>query len=104
VLSCGTAYLNVSSFYPLYVNDKYPGKINSTIVSICLAAFEFAGFIFTPIHGYTISKIGRKNAILMGFTLLILSTTALGMIALIDPEKEGNYKIFIIASFFTRFL
>jgi MFS family permease len=104
VLSCGTAYLNVSSFYPLFVNENYKDKINSTIVSVCLAAFELAGCLFTPIHGYTISKIGRKNAILIGFALLILSTTALGMVALIDSKKEGNWKLFIAASFFARFV
>ena len=71
------------------------------MVSICLSAFELAGFLFTPLHGWSISKIGRKNSIIIGFILMILSSTTLGLVSLIDKEK---WQLFIVISFFARFV
>ena len=36
---CGTLYLNIVSFYPLFVNEHYNNKISTTMVSIAMSAF-----------------------------------------------------------------
>ena len=82
---CGTLYLSISSFFPLFVEAHYP-MINSSMVSICMSSFEVAGVLFTPVHAITISKMGRKNSIVFGFSILIFTTTSLGLLSYIPYD------------------
>jgi MFS family permease len=93
-------YLNVGAFYPLFVEKNYNDDINSTLVAIVLSSLEFAGVVFSPIHAITISKMGRKNAIIIGLLILMIATFALGLISYIDYDKWGLfYAISILARF-----
>ena len=86
MLVCGTLYLNISSFYPLYVNVKYKGKISTVMIACTLCCFNLAGVVCTPIHAITISRMGRKNALLVGFWAILISNTALGLCSLISED------------------
>jgi len=83
-LANGTLYLNVFSFVPLYVQTNYGNKINVSTVSFSLCAFELAAIISAKIHQLTISEMGRKNAVILSYFLLIVTTTGLGLLDLID--------------------
>jgi len=86
MLVCGTLYLNISSFFPLYVNSVYGDKISTVMIACTLCCFNLAGVVCSPIHAITISRMGRKNALLVGFWAILISNTALGLCASISAE------------------
>ena len=86
MLVCGTLYLNISSFYPLYVSVTYGDQISTVLIACTLCCFNLAGVVCTPIHAITIGKMGRKNALLVGFWAILISNTALGLCASISAE------------------
>jgi len=71
------------------------------MVSIAMSAFQFAGVLCTPIHAVTISKMGRKNAIIVGFVCMLVANTGLGMLALINYD---NWRLFYFFSCLIRFI
>jgi MFS family permease len=97
---CGTLYLSISSFFPLFVEAHYP-MISSTMVSICMSSFEVAGVLFTPVHAITISKMGRKNSIIFGFSILVFTTTSLGLLSYIPYD---HWKSFYYLATIVRFM
>ena len=99
--TCGTLYLNIVSFYPLFVDKHYSKNINTFMVSIAMSAFQFAGVICTPIHAITIGIMGRKNAMLYGTWCMLAANTGLGMLALIPYDNWGWFYFF---SLIIRFL
>jgi MFS family permease len=102
LVCCGTVYLNVMSFFPLFVKDKYgEDTISATMISVCMSAFEFAGIVTSPINASMISKIGRKTSLIIGFILIALSTFSLGALSYIDTTE---WKTFYYASMATRFV
>ncbi len=46
----GTLYLNIISFFPVYVKNNYSENINTFMVSICLGMNELAGIISAGIN------------------------------------------------------
>ena len=54
----------------------------------------------TKVHAVTISAMGRKNAVMVGFIVLLLSTGALGLLEFID---YGNWKLFYGLAMAIRF-
>lgn len=83
-ITCGSLYLNMASFFPVYADGKFnagSGELETesgndsdqvitvTQISFCIVAFELACLIASPIHAKTISLMGRKNAILIGFAI-----------------------------------
>jgi MFS family permease len=44
---------------------------------------EVSGFIFSPIIGVLLEKLGRKNIIVWGFVIITLGTVGLGLCDLI---------------------
>lgn len=66
-----------------------------------MSFFQVAGVVCTPIHSVTISRMGRKNAIIVGFVCMIIANTGLGLIALINTEHWG---LFYFISLVVRFL
>ena len=102
MLCCGTVYLNVMSFFPLYVKENFgEDKISSTMVSVAMSSFELAGIITAPINAGLISKIGRKTAIVIGFMIISLSTFSLGALSWIETTE---YRTFFYAAMATRFV
>ena len=87
MMVCGTLYLNISSFYPLFVKKKYGDEISTVVIACTLCCFNLAGVVCTPIHAVTISRMGRKNALLVGFWVILISNTCLGFCAYISEEQ-----------------
>ena len=102
MLCCGTVYLNVMSFFPLYVKDNFgEDKISSTMVSVAMSSFEFAGIITAPINASLISKIGRKTSIVIGFVIISFATFSLGALSWIETTE---WRTFFYAAMATRFI
>ena len=97
----GTQYLNVMSFFPLFVEQHYDLYISTSMVSICMSCFEIGGIISSPIIGSTIQKIGRKNALIIGFIIMSLSNFGLGALKYIEFTE---WKTFYGMSCVTRFV
>jgi predicted MFS family arabinose efflux permease len=98
---CGTLYLSITSFYPLYTDGKYGKKISTVTISFTLVCFNLAGVVCTPIHAITIGKMGRKNALLIGFWAILISNTALGLCSLVSEDQPT---FFIILCCVARFV
>jgi len=86
MLVCGTLYLNVSAFYPVYTVNKYGDKINTFDIACALCCFNFAGVVCSPIHGFTINKMGRKNSMIVGFVCILVSNTALAFLSYLTAD------------------
>ena len=82
---CGTMYFNVMAFLPLYVSETFGNdQISTTMVSVCMSMFEVAGIICSPISPFIMAKIGKKRALIVGFLLILVSTTGLGLLDLVE--------------------
>ena len=75
---CGTQYLNVMSFFPLFVEQNYDKEISTSMVSICMSCFEISAILTSPIIGNSIQKTGRKNALVIGFIIMAVANIGLG--------------------------
>lgn len=91
-----TLYLNVGAFFPLYVDMKFGNRINTTMVAIILCAFEVSAVLSTPIHAITISKMGRKNAMIIGLIAVILATYMLGFLAYFKKDQWLEFYLLAI--------
>ena len=60
---------------------------------------EVSGFIFSPIIGLLLEKLGRKNIIVWGFVIITLGTVGLGLCDLIPGQgtDSGDLWFFIFA-------
>lgn len=93
--------MNISSFYPLYVNDHFGESIDSTMVAVSLCAFEFAGIICTPLIPKIMGSFGRKYSINLGFLMLLISNSGLGLLSIVPYD---NWKLFWGLSILVRFV
>ena len=93
--------MNISSFYPLHVEDHFEKHIDATMVAVALCAFEVAGIICTPLIPVVLGSFGRKNAIILGFAMLIVSNTGLGLLSMVP---DSNWKMFWGLSILIRFI
>jgi MFS family permease len=83
---------NMASFMPPFIenhtwtsSDNY--KLTSFDVSLILSIFSVAQVIFAPFNSIIKNKLGAKNAVLVGFSLLTIATFGLGAIAnFTDPH------------------
>ena len=80
-------YLNISSFYPLYVSGTFPQDYNTTMIAIAISAFDLAGVVFSPLHIGLIGKLGRKNALLIANILLALTNGCLGALSYFNNDQ-----------------
>jgi MFS family permease len=69
----------------------YKDSISTFKVGVAMSVFQFAGVIFTPIHAITISKMGRKNAMLVGEVCMFVANVGLGMLAIIPYDRPGTF-------------
>ena len=77
--------LMVASFLPLFVDKKYE-ELSMTATGMIICAFEVGAFIFSPLIGGFLQRIGRKNVILIGYVIMAISTAFNGIFAIIDSE------------------
>ena len=55
--------------------------------------------IFSPIVGSLLEKLGRKNAAMIGFIIVVIATAGMGLTALIENDQA-----FLWASIIIRFI
>eukprot|EP00347_Sterkiella_histriomuscorum_P014772 403359588 len=63
------------------------------MTGLIISIFEVAAFIFSPIVGHYLQKMGRKNAIIYGIIIMAVSTTLNGVISLVDADMSQVKKI-----------
>lgn len=67
--------------------------------------FQVAYLLCSPIVGQNLQRIGRKNSILLGYTLCITATVSFGALAHIPVNTStADDKLFFALSIVTRFL
>ena len=103
---CSTLYLNIVTFYPLYVEQNFCKTkdtclISTSLVAIAMGMFQLAGVVCPPIHSVTMVKMGRKNAVVIGFICMITANTGLGLLSFIP---DTYWKLFLGMSMAIRFL
>ena len=77
----GSLIFNMTSFFPLFVDKKYNKEfkqISALQISFCFSAYEIACVAATKFNSITISKMGRKNSILFGLSLLAFANVGIG--------------------------
>lgn len=91
----GTIYINMGAFLPVYVKHKFSGHITATMASIILNSFDFSYLVSSFIHKSTISKMGRKNALIISYSIMMITTALLGVLDYLNREHWLMY--FILA-------
>lgn len=94
---------NIVSFLPLFVqsndwDESSSFQINERSISFIIAIFSIASCIFSPINSFFKNKLGAKNTILFGFTLITVNSFGLGYISRIKNPKE-----FLVIALIMRF-
>jgi MFS family permease len=84
-----TLYMNLTAFFPTYAG-KYYYWVDGGKVGIVLAMFQIAYLVMAPIVGMNLQRVGRKNMILMGYTLCIIATVCFGLCS--HLPKDCNYE------------
>jgi MFS family permease len=105
----------MASFFPVYADGKYnvaasnseltldedqtdehAAVISTLEISFCIVAFELACLIASPIHAKTISLMGRKNAILIGFAVQLTCCVLLGFAAYFPVDYPVSFLWYVI--------
>lgn len=74
-------------------------KLTLSDSSLIISIFSIAQLIFAPVNGPIKNYLGAKNAIIIGFFVLTITTLGLGLISLID--NPGTFYILaLILRFF----
>jgi MFS family permease len=95
-----TLYMNLTAFFPNYAGNYYYW-VDEGKVGFVLAMFQVAYLLMAPIVGINLQRVGRKNMILMGYTLCIIATVCFGLcshlpencnplLAPNDKKREGH--------------
>lgn len=106
-MTSGALYLNMASFFPVFVDTKYNSTVVSGqkvqvispfLISLGISAFMTAQLFSVKIHAITISKMGRKRASLIGFSMLVITNMCLGLAALLPVDRPTSFMAVIIAT------
>jgi MFS family permease len=75
-------FLNIATFVPSYLlEEDDEGKtrdIGIPLFSVVLAMYNTARLLLSTTIGKSMNKVGRKNFIIIGFVLMIISTIGFG--------------------------
>jgi MFS family permease len=80
-----TLYGNISTFFPPYIKEHH-STITDPMVGVILALFEGGMLITSPITSVLLSKVGRKNFILIGTFSMIIASAGFGLLVYIDDD------------------
>lgn len=84
--------LNVAAFLPNFIQDNNWDDsgdyvLDETDSSLILSVFSVAQIIFAPFNAMIKNKLGSKNAIVIGFGILTITTYGLGAVSYVtDPH------------------
>ena len=104
--------MNMASFFPVFVMNKFNKHIKlnethfvkqiSTVqISLCIVSFELACVLSTFVHSKTIHLMGRKNAVMIGFIIQIISVIGLALLGWVPADYPQT---FVWANIATRFI
>ena len=68
---------NMTVYLPLCINTKFDGEehITYTMVAFALSANVLAQVLFMPMYDQVDKTLGRKNAVMFAYAILILMST-----------------------------
>eukprot|EP00347_Sterkiella_histriomuscorum_P003211 403365165 len=98
LMMINTLFLNVENILPTWIPDHFPA-LHAIQISFILSAFEISGLIFSPFIGKNLNAVGRKNTILIGEIIMIISTVALGA-----TQYITNQDWYLYTSLLLRFI
>lgn len=78
--------MNVASLLPNLAKEDY--CFTKTETGMVLSMFEVSYLIFTPLVSLSLRKMGRKNAVVIGYFIEILSTVCFGCLTLIPASED----------------
>ena len=55
-------------------------------IAFCFSAFEIACVASSKLNSVTISKMGRKNALIFGLALLVVANLGIGSLYYLSPD------------------
>lgn len=76
-------FLNIATFVPSYLNEDERGHqrdIDTAEFAVVLAMYNTARLLLSTTIGKSMNKVGRKNFIIIGFILMIISTVGFGVL------------------------
>jgi MFS family permease len=91
-------FLNIASFLPAEMRQSHP-NLGVEIFGVILSMYNVARLIFSVPIGSTISKVGKKNYILIGFVCLIISTMGFASLHYVVHDL-----LYVVLAFLFRFL
>lgn len=80
-----TLYGNIATFYPPYKNHHHK-TITDTMVGTVLAMMEVGILASSPIISMILQKVGRKNFILLGHLVMIISSVGFGLLVYVESD------------------
>lgn len=88
--------MNLTAFFPTYA-EKYYYWVDGSKVGLVLSMFQIAYLIMAPVVGMNLQRVGRKNMILIGYSLCIIATVCFGLCAHLPenciPEIKEKDKV-----------
>lgn len=93
-LFANSAYSSIAPFYPIEAVKK---GVPSSTLGIIFAGYSLSMFIFSPLFSRMLTKLGRKNVLMIGCLCESISMFCMGLFDLID-----NPAVYGILSFFCR--
>lgn len=90
---CNMMINNVVAIIPDFLLEKQNWnadsdyKLNEKDASLIISIFSISQIIFAPFNGHIKAKLGAKNTMIFGYTVLTITTIALGAIEGIKDPK-----------------
>jgi len=90
--------MNISTLLPIYCRDHQP-EVDEPLQGLITSFFEIAYILSSPLIGWSLKKVGRKNYIILGYIIVIIGTIGFGLLRHIT-----NTSAFIGAAMAFRFI
>ena len=104
-------FLNISTFLPIHLQehcDIFDGRsiclsdeLDSGDFAVILAMYNTARLLLSTYIGSNMNRVGRKNYIMIGFVLMIVSTSGFGLLAFIPAYRPW---LFFWGALISRFI
>ena len=91
-------FLNIAALDPIYFSKEFPDR-GTIWLGVLLFGYPLAFVILVPFVGLNLTRIGRKNAVVVGLMIIAAVTGLFGI-----AGYFRNFYIFVIISFIARFI
>jgi hypothetical protein len=85
-----TIYLNVSGLLPPYIKVNHP-SLEGTLYTLMLNMFQITYIFTSPMVALNLKKIGRKNSVIFGYTMMTIAILGFSMITFIPAGMDTEY-------------